>query len=307
MPSTLVLMAVYQGADFLKEQIKSLARQSVERVHILASDDGSSDGSMEILEAARRRWKKGVFQIVNGPQNGAAENFRSLILNTEIEADYYAFSDQDDIWDKEKLEKAIVWSASNDTDQPQVFASRTRIVDQTCRPIGFSPLFPRPPSFQNALVQSIAGGNTMVLNKTAHELIRKTANRTGFVSHDWWIYQIVTGANGLFHYHAEPTISYRQHDANHIGANNSAKARLIRIKKTFKGQMKRWSEHNIVALEKCEDLFTPSAKAALASFKLAHSASSPMERFKALRRSGVYRQTLPGQISLYGASALNLL
>jgi len=307
MSSTLILLAVYQGSSFLEEQIKSLASQSVKTVHILASDDGSSDGSMEILEAARRSWKKGVFQIVNGPQKGFAENFRSLIINTQIEADYYAFCDQDDVWDSDKLEKAIAWSTALDPAKPHVYAGRTRIVDVTGKQIGLSPLFAKPPSFRNALVQSIAGGNTMVANRTTRELLLQAAKRTDFISHDWWVYQIVTGAGGIFHYDPAPSISYRQHQTNLNGANSSLKSRFRRLNRAFGGQMRDWSDHNIAALEKCADLFTPSAKSTLASFKLAHIASARLERCRALRRSGVYRQTLGGQISLFGACALNLL
>lgn len=307
MTSTLVLLAVYQGGDFLEEQINSLSSQSVKTVHILASDDGSSDDSLEILEVAKKSWKKGVFHIVKGPQRGFAENFRSLIGSPEIKADYYAFSDQDDIWDSDKLEKAIASSAGIDPAKPHVYGGRTRTVDITGKPIGLSPLFAKPPSFRNALVQSIAGGNTMVVNKSAQELLTQAANRTDFISHDWWVYQIVTGAGGIFHYDPVPSISYRQHGKNLTGANNSLGARVRHLNRAFGGQMRDWSEHNIAALEKCADLFTPSAKATLASFKLAHNASLPLERFRALRRSGVYRQTLPGQISLFGACALKLL
>jgi len=307
MPSTLVLLAVYQGSNFLEEQIKSISGQSVKTVHILASDDGSSDGSLEILELAKKSWKKGVFQIVKGPQRGFAANFRSLIVNTEIEADYYAFSDQDDIWDGDKLEKAIASSAGIDPAKPHVYAGRTRTVDITGKPIGLSPLFAKPPSFRNALVQSIAGGNTMVANKSAQELLMQAAKRTDFISHDWWVYQITTGAGGIFHYDPVPSISYRQHGKNLTGANNSLGARVRRLNRAFGGQMRDWSEHNIAALEKCADLFTPSANSTLQTFKQAHISSARLERFKALRRSGVYRQTLAGQISLFGACALKLL
>lgn len=307
MPSVLILLAVYQGKEYLEEQLASFARQTVKQVHVLAFDDGSTDGSMDILGEAKRAWGKGIFQIAQGPQKGVEENFRSLVLNTGIEADYYAFSDQDDIWDNDKLEKAIGYHPDMKSGQPHVYGSRTRTADRAGNPTGLSPLFSKPPSFENALVQSIAGGNTMVMNRAAQGLLRKAAKRVGFVSHDWWVYQIITGAGGVFHYDGEPHISYRQHGGNLVGSNNSLKDRLKRLKKSFGGQMKIWSEKNIATLEECSDLFIPSAKATLASFKLAHNASSPMERFKALRRSGVYRQTLYGQISLYGASALNLL
>jgi len=199
MPSALVLLAVYQGKNFLEEQLDSLAKQSIEHVHVLASDDGSNDGSLEILEAAKRTWIKGVFQIIKGPQKGVGENFRSLILHTKIKADYYAFSDQDDIWNNDKLENAISWIASEDQKKTLAYGTRTRIANENGNPNGLSPLFAKAPSFQNALGQNIAGGNTMVMNKKAYELLVKTTKLTGFVSHDWFVYQIITGAGGVFY------------------------------------------------------------------------------------------------------------
>lgn len=307
MPSVLVLLAVYQGEKFLKEQLDSLANQTVEQIHVLASDDGSTDGSLKILEEAKNSWTKGEFRIVNGPQKKVEHNFCSLILNEEIKADYYAYSDQDDVWDKDKLEKAIAWSSLQDANQAQVYGGRTRIVDINCKHTGFSPVFAKPPSFQNAMAQNIAGGNTMVLNKKAQDIVRETARRVDFVSHDWWIYQIITGSGGIFHYHLEPTISYRQHDANLVGSNNSIAARINRIKRSLNGQFKIWSAQNIAALEECSDLLTPQARMTLQEFKIAHESSSVVSRFIALNRSGIYRQTAAGQISLRIACLLKLL
>ena len=84
-----------------------------------------------------------------------------------------------------------------------------------------SPLFRRPPSFRNALVQSLAGGNTMVLNRPARDLVALASRRARFVSHDWWAYLLVTGAGGAVHYSAKPLVRYRQHAHNLVGANTS--------------------------------------------------------------------------------------
>ncbi|VAW20848.1 Alpha-L-Rha alpha-1,3-L-rhamnosyltransferase [hydrothermal vent metagenome] len=307
MDSVLVLLATYQGAKYLNEQLDSLASQTIKTLHIIASDDGSDDGTLEILEAARKSWKKGVFQIVNGPRKGVEENFRSLILQTEIKAAYYAFCDQDDIWDSDKLERAILCISSQDPSKPQAYGARTKTVNESGKPTGLSPLFAKPPTFQNALVQSIAGGNTMLLNNKSYELIRKTVKLTTFSSHDWWVYQIITGSGGVFHYDEKPKLSYRQHDGNLIGSNNSFKDRLGRVKRSFEGQMKLWSEQNIAALEKCSSFLEPASLSALEQFKIAHNDKSALKRLVALRRSGVYRQTIFGQISLYGACLLRLL
>ena len=81
--------------------------------------------------------------------------------------------------------------------------------------------FGRRPCFSNALVQSVAGGNTMVMNRAAFDLLRKTSQRVSYVSHDWWAYIVVTGAGGAVRYVEDSGTRYRQHKGNLVGANRS--------------------------------------------------------------------------------------
>ncbi len=103
--------------------------------------------------------------LSDGPRDGFAENFRALISNPAIEADYFAFCDQDDLWEPNKLETALAWMRTQDGSLPLLFCSTDATITESGTPIGMSPLFRRNPSFRNALVQSLAGGNTMVLNR----------------------------------------------------------------------------------------------------------------------------------------------
>ncbi len=124
-----------------------------------------------------------------GPSRGFAENFRSLLTSSDVAADYFAFADQDDVWDKDKLSRAIGPVRETATETPALYCSRTRLVDESGQPIGFSPLFTRRPGFRNALVQSIAGGNTMVMNRAALSILAQSAQRTSpSRSPDWWTY-----------------------------------------------------------------------------------------------------------------------
>lgn len=291
-----VLLATFNGTRFLERQISTIARQTAGMIDLWVSDDGSTDGSRDVLEKAARSWKRGAFHILTGPGCGFAENFRSLMLHPHLDADYVAFCDQDDEWDHDKLEAALSWLARQG-ETPALYCSRTRIVSSDGRTIGLSPLFSRPPDFRNALVQNIAGGNTMVMNRAAWRLVRDTAHRASFVSHDWWCYLIVTGAGGVVYYSSEPKVSYRQHDGNLVGENSSWRARLSRIKHLMRGRFREWNSRNLSALKACCDVLTPSANEAIALFTEARSAGL-LRRLQALRRSGVYRQTLLGEIGL---------
>ncbi|UCI06840.1 glycosyltransferase family 2 protein [Mesorhizobium sp. B1-1-8] len=293
-----VLLGTKDGAAFIGEQLASLLAQSWPLVDLWISDDGSTDGTTSIVESWRTRWNKGRVTLVDGPREGFAANFRSMIVDPRIHADYYAFCDQDDVWEPDRLESAIRWMQAQAAQTPLLFCSRTATITETGVQAGYSPLFRRPPSFRNALVQSIAGGNTMLLNRAARELLAKASATTEFVSHDWWAYLIVTAAGGMVRYEPRPLVRYRQHATNLVGANASWKARFSRIGRLFKGQLASWTDTNLNGLAVNRDLLTHDAALCLRLFIKARK-GNVLRRFRLLGRSGVYRQTFMGTLGLY--------
>jgi glycosyltransferase involved in cell wall biosynthesis len=299
-------MATRNGAAYLEEQLVSLRSQSHKSIDVVASDDGSTDATMDILLEWRERWDKGRFLVRPGPQKGFAENFRSLIVDPVFDADCFAFCDQDDLWEPDKLEVAISRLAGVAPDRPALFCSRTLTITEAGQAVGASPLFARKPCFENAIVQSIAGGNTMVFNGAAQAVLRRASLRSGFVSHDWWAYLIVSGAGGEVFYSPRPLVRYRQHESNQVGANTSWQARYSRLKRMVRGQFRDWSDENLAGLEANADLLTPEAARTLARFREARRAPLP-GRLLELHRSGVYRQTWSGNLGLYVAAVMGRL
>ncbi len=296
------MMATLNGAAFLDSQIESIRNQTAERINLLISDDGSTDGTRDYLKELRRKWPKGSVTVIDGPKRGFAENYRHLIRNSRDDADVYAFGDQDDLWEPDKLSEAADW-LNGQGRAPALYCSRTRIVDMSGHAVGLSPLFSSPPSFRNAIVQSIAGGNTMVFNRSARELLARTCERTGFVSHDWWAYLMVTGAGGPVRYSGIPRVRYRQHLSNLVGANSSWRARMTRLALMAGGRFARWNERNLEGLELCEEYLTEESRRLLAEFREIRTGGFP-GRLVRLQRSGIHRQTRLGQISLYAACVL---
>lgn len=305
MTRIVVLLATYNGETHLDEQLASVRDQSVDaRLDVLASDDGSTDRTRAILADWQGRWTRGDFAIVDGPRRGFAENFRSMLKEPSEGADYIAFCDQDDVWMSDKL--SVATAAIADAAGPALYCSRTLVVDEQLRPIGPSPCFKRPPHFANAIVQSIAGGNTMVLNAAAVGLIAESARRTAFVTHDWWSYIMVSGAGGRVVYDPSPRIYYRQHARNVVGHNTGPRARWSRLKRSMRGEFKRWNETNQAALLACRDLLTADSAAVLDRF-IAIRAAGPVRALYLLCRSGIYRQLMGGNISLALAALLRKL
>lgn len=305
LPEVTLLLAVKDGARYLPAQLDSFDAQKGVRWRLLASDDGSTDGSSTILRgfAARHR---GRVALIDGPRRGAAQNFLHLLRHAPG-AGFIAFSDQDDVWLSGKLARAIARLGSARDPVPRLYCSRTIICGRDLSPRGFSPRFCRPPSFRNALAQCIGGGNTMVMNPAALRLAQAAAAATGdIVMHDWWLYQLVSGAGGRVIHDPEPQLHYRQHGQNLVGSNRSVPARLRRLRMLACGVLRDWNETNIAALRASAHLLTEENRVVLEAFAAARLAPRRQRR-AALRRLGLYRQTSAGSFAYACAGMAGLL
>jgi glycosyltransferase involved in cell wall biosynthesis len=273
---------------------------------VIASDDGSTDQTLEILWQYQARWSSGRLTIRSGPQKGFCQNFLSLACDPEIKADYYAFCDQDDVWLPAKLEVALANIIANQSvDVPYLYCGRTKYVTENLKPCGISPLFVFPPSFRNALVQSIAGGNTMVFNQPAKNLIEKVGV-VNVPSHDWWVYQLTSGADGTVYYEQESYILYRQHSQSQVGQNQDFFAKLKRLSMLLHGRFKRWNDLNLRALSVAKHELSKHNAEILFFFLLLRDASLK-DRFRLMEICGLYRQTWGGSISLMFAAIIKKL
>ncbi|WP_242151781.1 glycosyltransferase family 2 protein [Pseudomonas sp. ArH3a] len=298
-----VLMCTYNGESYLAEQLDSFERQTYANWALVVSDDGSHDATLSLLNDYSARWGAERLKVVGGPKRGFAANFLSLTCRDDIEADFFAWSDQDDIWTDDKLEVALAWLQTIPTDVPALYCGRTQLISELGEPIGFSPRFLLPPGFPNALVQSIAGGNTMVFNQAARDLLREAGADLVLPAHDWWAYQLVSGAGGVIHYDPEPKMLYRQHSENLIGSNSGWTARLVRLRMVFQGRFYEWNEQNIRALESMEHRLCEEHLATLVRFKVARGQTF-IRRVLGIRLAGLYRQTFMGNLGLTLATLL---
>ena len=300
-PKVAILLCTYNGQDYLAEQLDSFQSQSHVSWEVWASDDGSEDGTRAILDAYRQKWPTGRLSVHSGPAAGTVANFLSLTCNTSIDAEYYAYSDQDDVWDADKLERAVQWLESIPRNIPALYCSRTRLVDAENHEFGFSPLFSKPPSFANAIVQNIGGGNTMVFNNALRALLCEAGKDVSVISHDWWSYIVAAGCGGKVFYDRHPSLRYRQHGGNQVGMNSTWPARCKRIRMLWAGLFRDWNDSNIACLCKLRHKLTPESCETLDCFASARKMSL-VPRLIHLKRSGIYRQTLYGNLGLVVAA-----
>ncbi|KPZ29617.1 Group 2 family glycosyl transferase [Pseudomonas coronafaciens pv. zizaniae] len=302
-PRVAILMCTYNGAAYLREQLESFASQTLRDWTLYVSDDASTDDTLRVLSEYQTRWGSERLVVFNGPCKGFAENFISLVKRPEIDADYFAFSDQDDVWFSDKLKRSVDCLELIKRGTPALYCSRTRLVDADLKVIGVSPQFKKNPSFKNALVQSLAGANTMLINQPARDLLVQLPEHAPLIAHDWLTYLLVTGCGGQVFYDPEPCLYYRQHCGNLIGANASTRDRLIRFRKMLSGRFVEWNDANVATLKGMEAMLTEENRNVLAHFDNGRRQSF-FKRVTTLRKSGVYRQTVQGNLSLMLAVCL---
>jgi glycosyltransferase involved in cell wall biosynthesis len=295
-PKIVILLASRNGAEFIHEQLESYRAQTYSNWELVVSDDGSTDRTVEIIKEFAEGLPQRVI-VCQGPQQGFCQNFVSLIRNDDIVGDLFAYSDQDDIWFPEKLAKAVEWFRTLLDGRPALYFTRTELIGGDGSPAGLSPWFRRTPSFQNALVQNIGGGNTMVFNASALAVLRATPIDAALISHDWWTYQVITGVGGLAHYDRWPSLKYRQHGKNLVGSNIGLKACLMRIMAFGNGRVVMWNDVNLNVLRRMRASLTPRNAATLDDFASSRNASL-WRRVYLIRRSGVYRQSTIENIGL---------
>lgn len=293
-------MAVYQGREFLPDQLDSLAAQTLHDWLLIAGDDGSTDGSVECLTEFGSRRPPGQVRILPGPRQGAPANFRALLAHVPAQASHVAFCDQDDVWLPGKLARAV---SALPKDRPAIWCSRVVNCDPALRPISRSPLPRHPPCFRHALIQNLAQGNTLLLNRPAYDLIAAANAEAGpVVMHDWWIYQLIAGADGQVIYDAEPSVLYRQHAGNLVGANSRLRSRLAGLGRMGGGIYRDWSRTNLAALRSSAHRLTPESRALLDQF--ADLQGPLFQRIAAMRRGRFFRQGRISQLALWLAVVL---
>jgi glycosyltransferase involved in cell wall biosynthesis len=222
-----IALATYNGARFLREQLDSVYSQTYKVFEVVATDDGSTDSTLEILEEYHQ--SRGLRFAVNARRLGFLKNFeRSISL---CEGDFIALSDQDDIWRPQKIEILL----KNTGDQPLV-CSDVKIIDAEGVTIADSyrkslhiPVPPIGEQFCSLAFINFVTGSTCLFPSAFREKILPIPAEA--ISHDWWI-GIKATLRGGIRYIDDQLVFHRQHGANAIGVKElwklSGKWRYLR-------------------------------------------------------------------------------
>ncbi|HGD0013607.1 TPA: glycosyltransferase family 2 protein [Streptococcus agalactiae] len=212
-----ILMATYNGEKFLAQQIESIQKQTFKEWNLLIRDDGSSDKTCDIIRNFTAKDSRIRFINENEHHNlGVIKSFFTLV-NYEV-ADFYFFSDQDDVWLPEKLSVSLEAAKHKASDVPLLVYTDLKVVNQELNILQDSMIRAQSHHANTTLLpeltENTVTGGTMMIN---HALAEKWFTPNDILMHDWFL-ALLAASLGEIIYLDLPTQLYRQHDNNVLGA-----------------------------------------------------------------------------------------
>ena len=219
-----ILLATYNGGKYLREQLNSILSQTYTKWHLYIHDDGSKDNTIEILKDYQLRYPDKVTIVEGEPTGGAKNNFYFLLKR--VDASLYMFSDQDDVWQPNKIETEVnAWEQNKADDIPVLVFTDLKIVNQNLDVVSDSlwmyyKFNTENIRMQSLILQNVVTGCTMLFNRKLREMMIMYKNIDNVPMHDKWGAMIALQFGKMIRI-GEQTILYRQHENNAVGAQES--------------------------------------------------------------------------------------
>lgn len=297
-PKISIVLSTYNGEAYLGEFLRSLSEQLHSFDNLVVRDDHSTDGSMAIIQ----EWAKTTdisLHLQSGEQVGPAKSFFKA-LDMAPASDIYMFADQDDIWLPGKIFHAVENLMLSSEGHPMLYASRVAIVDAQLQFLKLSPV-PSRIGFTSAICESLFNGCTMAMN---HALVQFLLRRVpeSMLMHDWWVYLVASGL-GTVLFDDRPSMLYRQHINNAIGAGPTTVLNRKRFAKAMYGPMHQRFRQVMELLEVYEGSLSSQARQDIQW--LAKYQKGGIGRFEACMTARLTRQSRLEEIGTRLAILLN--
>lgn len=230
MKKVAVLLSSYNGEQYIEEQLTSIVNQSYENIEIYIRDDCSTDQTVQVI---RKFLKYKNVHFIQGEKNlGYPEGFYNL-MGMDINADYFSFSDQDDVWEKDKIKNAVELMSGSSENVPVLYFAAYDICDDQLNYISTQPNINFKPEFCNSLFQCLALGYTIVLNKKAKIMSYERRSKET-ISKDVWIGMLCAGLGEVI-FDSRSCAKYRRNDgAFSVSSTNFIEIQKNRFQKLFK-------------------------------------------------------------------------
>lgn len=222
-----ILMATYNGAAYVREQLDSILAQTHSDWHLTISDDGSADDTVAIVTEYTQRYPEKL-RLLQKSRRFGSPSLHYMELIAEANADIIALCDQDDVWFPDKLEKMTALFSTSElqynSNTPILLYSDQTPTDANLAPIASSMMrlqnqHPENTSWRALFFQNVVTGGACLFNRALARKAALCADSGGIVMHDWWL-ALVAAKFGKLVYLPESTGYYRQHGSNVFGARD---------------------------------------------------------------------------------------
>ena len=204
MPKVAVILSTYNGEKFLKCQIDSILNQTYKDFDLIIRDDGSKDSSVKIIEQYIK--ENSNIKLIKEENIGFIKSFYKLLEISEG-YEYYCFADQDDFWECEKIELLVNELKKTNENTPNMVYSDSDYYDEELRFIKKGHTN-RIGNFRNSLVECVSQGMTMMINKTARDIVIKKKSKNS-IFHDQWCYMVCSSLGEIKYVH-KALVRYRR-------------------------------------------------------------------------------------------------
>ncbi|AWZ39175.1 MULTISPECIES: glycosyltransferase family 2 protein [Bacillota] len=215
-----ILMSTYNGGEYLQDQIDSIKNQSELNWNLYIRDDGSNDNTEAIIKK-NLAYDSRIEYMADKEQNlGPKRSFFKMLK--EIDADYYFFCDQDDVWKEDKIDIMLSFIKEKENGQPVLVYSSLECVDEELNRINndFEELMGKLNNAKDRFIGNDMPGVTMLFNKKVKDLFMKTTKYDDIEMHDWWI-ALLAANFGKIYFIDQKLVLYRQHGSNTVGAGHN--------------------------------------------------------------------------------------
>lgn len=302
--SVRILLATYEGAAYLRAQLDSLLAQTWKDLEIVASDDGSSDGSAEILAEYAAAYPEKIQHHRSGRRFGSSQKHFLYLLRQFGDASYLMFCDQDDVWHNDKVSRSLsaLRKSCSDPAVPALLHTDLRVVDRDLLVLNpsflrFSGLDGNALALPGLLTQNVVTGCTILMNRALARLFCSVPEPEHILMHDWFL-ALTAAACGKIFFLDEATIDYRQHGGNVVGAKNVHSPAYL-IQKLFQSDWKAalWdtAEQAASLLSSFGPAMTESSREICREYSRLPSCSK-LQRLRAYRRFSFWKQGFPRRI-----------
>jgi glycosyltransferase involved in cell wall biosynthesis len=295
-----VLLATFNGARYLRQQLDSIAAQSHRNWQLVVADDGSCDDTLAIVQSFSEQHPDRVRIVRAGPVGSARENFFRL-LRVAGPAPYFAFCDQDDVWTVDKLERLVQRChqvEGQHRGRSCLVYSDLTVVDAQLgllNPSFLNQVRARPQdiTYKTLLAENAVPGCAMLFNAALADIFRASEfDSTRAIMHDWWI-ALLASTVGEISYVPTPLVSYRQHATNTLGSVERS-GLVFTLSKLFKGDrsaaLKTYTQA-AAFLGAYGDLLDPTVREELRAFASLNDRHK-FARIRLILKHGILKQTL---------------